>query len=73
VGVVATTCPTCGSIRISLGTRVLGTISLATRTVVFQNVLLLPPFLTASGPLTITVISPNGKGIWLDGVLASRF
>ena len=73
VGVVATTCPTCGSIRISLGTRVLGTISLATRTVVFQHVLLLPPFMTASGPLTITVISPNGKGIWLDGVFASRF
>ena len=72
VGVVATTCPTCGSVRISLGARVLGTISLTTRTVVFQNVLTLPAFPTASGPLTLTVISPNGRYVWIDGVLASR-
>ena len=72
VGVVATTCPTCGSVRVSLGTRVLGTISLTTRTVVYQNVLTLPPFRSASGPLTITVISPNGRFVWIDGVLAFR-
>jgi hypothetical protein len=72
VGVLVTTCPSCGTVRISLGGRVLGSIDLASPTVVHQQLLLLPRFPTASGDLTITVTSPDGRGVRIDGVLASR-
>jgi hypothetical protein len=72
VGVLATTCPSCGVVRITLGRRVLGTLSLASPTVLRQQLFLLPRFATASGDLTITVVSPNAHTVRIDGVLVSR-
>ncbi len=72
VGVVATVCPGCGVVRISLGGRVLGTLSLASPTVARRQLLLLPRSATSSGALTISVASPDTHAVRLDGVIVSR-
>ncbi|MGE0818201.1 MAG: TolB family protein [Candidatus Nanopelagicales bacterium] len=71
VGVLALTCPSCGRVRVSIGGKVVGTISLASATSSRRLVFL--PRLTnqLQGKVTLTVVS-SGKLVKIDGLATSR-
>ena len=71
VGIVATTCPTCGSVNVSLGGKVLGSISLTSPTTQRQQLLILSSFARRTGSLVIAVTSRSGLSVQLDGVAVS--
>ena len=71
-GVVAQTCPTCGSIAVYAGSTKLGTISLVSSTTKYQQLLMLP---VRSSVLTGTVsvrVTSSSKPVRLDGLAVSR-
>jgi CHAP domain len=72
VGIVASTCPTCGGVSVWVGKTRIGFLSLRSPTVATQQLLALPPFRLTTGTVTISVTSPNGTPVELDGVVLSR-
>jgi hypothetical protein len=72
VGVVATTCPGCGAVRVLVNGVSVGVISLVSPTTRYQQVLVLPPFSLRTGTVTLAVISPAGRPVQLDGVVLTR-
>lgn len=71
VGVLATVCPTCGTVELGVaGTRV-GRINLERSALAHQKVLVLPAFALRSGSLTVTSTT-TGKSIRIDGVITIR-
>ncbi len=72
VGVLATTCPTCGFLNVYVGTRKVGSISLTGPTLAYQQLRLLPRFPVTRGTLTLVVGSVPGRPVQLDGVLVSK-
>jgi len=73
VGILATTCATCGSVNVFVGSTAIGTINLVSPTTTHQTLILLPKLSRAvTGPLTIVVRSVTGRLVQLDGVLASK-
>lgn len=69
VGIVATTCPTCGKVDVFVGSTRIGRISLARGTkVVNRAVLLLPTFAARSGKIRIKVVT-SGRSVRIDGVV----
>ena len=73
VGIVATTCPTCGSVNVFVGSTAVGTINLVSATTSYQTLIMLPKLPAAvSGTLGVIVRSTTGKVVQLDGVLASK-
>jgi hypothetical protein len=73
VGVVATKCPTCGSVRVSIAGVVVGDIDLHSAVRHRQRLVMLPPIATLrSGKVAIKVTSPPGRLVQLDGMVLSR-
>jgi hypothetical protein len=72
IGIVATTCSTCGSVRVYLGSTLLRTISLKSATTVNKKLITVTTFpTTRTGTLTIKVYS-SGKKVIIDGLAISR-
>jgi hypothetical protein len=70
---VATRCPTCGLVAVYLGGKYIGAVNLASATTQRQAVLALPAQASVfSGTLTVTVRSPTGKGVQIDGLAVRR-
>lgn len=68
IAIVATTCPTCGSVKVYWGSTLLRTISLASTTTVNHQLITVKTFTSArTGTLTIRVISSSRKVV-IDGV-----
>jgi hypothetical protein len=73
VGIVATTCASCGSVYLFVGTTPIGAISLVSATPSYRTLLLLPRLpQSLTGTLMIVVTSATGKIVQIDGVLASK-
>ena len=72
VGILATTCPTCGSVRVLLGTKLIGAIDLSSPALAYQQLFVLPRFAVRTGTLTLVVGSADGKLVQLDGVAISK-
>lgn len=69
VGVLATTCPTCGVIDVYVGSTKIGRISLARgTTTVHKAALRLPAFSPRSGTVRIKVVT-KGRSVRIDGLL----
>jgi hypothetical protein len=71
VGVVATTCPSCGSVALYVGSTKIGSVSLRSATIHHKVIKLLPTFLLRSGTVSVKVLSA-GKSVGIDGLLLSR-
>jgi hypothetical protein len=70
--VVATTCPTCGTVKVYLGTTLLRTISLHSDTKVIGKVIPVKSWSALhSGTVRIKVVS-SGKKVIIDGLAISR-
>jgi len=69
VGVLATTCPTCGTITISVGNTKIGRVNLHASSTQRRVLRLLPPFSQRIGAVHITVTS-RGKRVQVDGVFS---
>lgn len=69
VGIVTTTCPTCGTVEILVGTRVIGRISLARGTATYNlKPILLPRFSARTGTVRVRVVT-SGKRVRIDGLI----
>jgi hypothetical protein len=71
VAIVATTCQTCGSIRVSIGSHVLGTINLHASATHYQQLFVLPRYSLRSGTVSVRSTS-SGKLVQIDGLVISR-
>jgi len=71
LALVATRCPTCGSVSIYSGTTLLRTINLAASTTIRQSLFLLPVVSTRTAAVSIRVTS-SGKLIQIDGLGVAR-
>jgi len=71
LALVATTCPTCGSVKVYLGSKLLKTVSLKSTATVNKKLITVYTFsAVTSGTLSITV-STSGKKVLIDGVVIS--
>jgi hypothetical protein len=68
VGIIATTCKTCGSVYIYVGSTRVGSISLYSAKTVARRVILLKPFVARAGAIKIVVTS-RLKSVQIDGVV----
>ncbi len=71
VGLLATVCPTCGKVDVSVGGTRIRRVSLERTTTTHQKVLLLPAFAATTGTVTITSVT-TGKSIRIDGLITAR-
>jgi hypothetical protein len=72
ISIVATTCPTCGSVKVYWGSTLLRTVSLVSSTTVNRKVISIATFTTVrSGTVTVKV-STSGRKVLLDGLAISR-
>ncbi len=72
LALVATTCPTCGSVRVYWGSTLLRSISLVSATTVTRRVITIATFPSArSGTVTIRVAS-SGRRVIVDGLAIRR-
>jgi hypothetical protein len=71
VALVATRCPTCGTVGVYVNGTKVGTINLYSATTVRQAVIALPPFSYRTGTVTLKVLS-SGKTVQVDGLGISR-
>ena len=71
IAIVATTCSTCGSIRVYLGSRLLKTISLRSTTTVNKRIFLVSTFTSlTAGTFSVSVYG-SGRKVYIDGVVLS--
>lgn len=71
VGVVATTCRTCGVVVVSVGGRRVGRVDLAAPAFRRRQVLMLPAFTRRFGTVTLKVVS-SGRLVQIDGLVLRR-
>jgi hypothetical protein len=71
VGVVATTCPTCGAIAVYVGRTRIGTVNLHAAATHRKVIKVLPKFRLRSGTVSVKVLS-SGKTVAIDGLVLSR-
>ncbi|HJQ04452.1 MAG TPA: hypothetical protein VJ872_03355 [Nocardioides sp.] len=71
VGVVATTCPTCGTVGVYVGGRLVGRISLVSSGTHNRVVKLLPSFTTRTATVSVRVLT-SGRLLAVDGLVASQ-
>ena len=71
VGIVATTCPSCGKVRILVAGQSVGVIDLTASSTHFRRTLLLAPFAYTTGTVKVRVIS-TGRTVQIDGLVISR-
>lgn len=72
LGVVATTCPTCGRLTMYVGTAKVGTISLQSAGTA-KRLLLLPRFTAARTGVVRLVVATRGKPVKLDALAVTAF
>ncbi len=72
VGIVATTCSTCGALGVYVNGALTATIDLQSPTTLYQQTLTVPAFTYRTGTLVLRVVSDTGKLVQLDGVALSR-
>ncbi len=73
IGVVATTCATCGSVSVWVNRVRVGVIDLSGPAVAYQQLVTFPRFAYTSGAtVTIVVTSAAGRTVQLDGIAVSR-
>lgn len=70
LGILATKCPSCGKVRVSVGATTIGTVNLANPTIAHRQVIALPRTPGMVGTVTITVIT-SGKTVSIDGLVVS--
>lgn len=69
VGVLATTCPTCGAVDVYVGSTRVGRVNLARgTTTLHRKALLLPAFGQRTGTVRLVVVT-SGRGVRIDGLL----
>ena len=68
VGIIATTCKTCGSVYVYVGSTRVGSISLYSARTVARRVLLVKPFVARAGAIKIVVTSRR-KMVQIDAVV----
>ncbi|WP_329482583.1 hypothetical protein OG555_10265 [Kribbella sp. NBC_01484] len=71
VAIVATKCPTCGSVRVYVNNVAVGTVSLYNAKLQYRAVIALPAFGYRSGTVVVKVTS-SGKLVQIDGLGTSR-
>ena len=71
IAVVATRCPSCGTVRVYVNAVSVGTVNLAASTTLRKSLIVLPRFSYRTGTVTIKVLS-SGKLVQLDGLGISR-
>ena len=72
IAIVATTCPTCGKVRVYWGSTLLRTISLYSATTINRKLITVKTFTSArTGTLTLRVAS-SGKKVVIDGLAIRR-
>lgn len=69
---VASTCPTCGTVAVYLGSRLLRTISLASRTTASQRVFTVAAWATLHAGIVTVKVSTTGRTVIIDGLGVSR-
>ena len=72
LGLVATTCPTCGKVAVWVNRTRVGIIDLASPTIAYQQLVALPRIAVTSGTVTLVVVSETGRTVQLDGLATSR-
>lgn len=71
LGIVATRCASCGTVRVFVGSRLIGTINLTRSVTRKEQLLMLPRFTFRTGAITIKTLT-SGKTIEIDGLVVSR-
>ena len=71
VGVVATTCRTCGKVEVSVGSTRIGTVNLHAAGTHHEVIKLLPAFRQRAGTITVTVLTAR-RNVTIDGLVISR-
>jgi hypothetical protein len=70
VGIVATKCPTCGTVALYVNNQLIGKANLAATTTQRKAVVMLPRFSYRTGTIVIKVLSA-GKTVTIDGVVVT--
>ncbi len=71
VAIIATTCPTCGSVSVYLGGGYVGSVSLTSTTTAYRRVLALP-LLASARTGTLVLSSRSAAFVSIDGVSLRR-
>ena len=71
LGVVATTCPSCGKVAVYVGSGRIGTVDLHAAGTHHRVLTMLPAFALRSGTVSVQVVT-SGKSVAIDGLLLSR-
>jgi hypothetical protein len=71
VGVVVTTCASCGKVALYVGSKLIGTVDLHSSTTRHRVVKLLPKFSLRNGTVKVKVLT-SGKSVAIDGLVVSR-
>lgn len=72
VAILATTCPSCGKVRVTVKGKSVGTINLYSSTTKRRQLLRLPHFPRRAGTVVLKVVSPQGKRVQIDGLALGR-
>lgn len=71
IAVVATKCPTCGTVGVYVGATLVGTVSLKSTTTIHRALIVLAPFSYRTGTVRLKVLTA-GKSVQIDGLGISR-
>ena len=71
IAVIATTCSTCGTVGVYIGTTLVGKINLRTPATHHRSILTLPVFSYRTGTITLKVLT-SGKSVQIDGLGIAR-
>lgn len=71
LAIVATKCPSCGSVRVYVGTKLITTVSLKASTTTHRALILIAPFANRTGTVVLRVAT-SGKSVQVDGLGISR-
>jgi hypothetical protein len=69
---VATTCSTCGTVKVYWGSTLLKTISLASSTTVYRKVFTITTFSAVKTGTVVIKVSTSGKAVMIDGLGVKR-
>lgn len=70
LAVIAATCATCGAVRVYIGSRYVGTVSLRAAATHYRQVLDLPTFPITSG--TVKLVTASKRLVQIDGLVIAR-
>jgi len=71
VTLLATRCPSCGTVGVYVGSALVGKVNLASATTQRQVLFAMAPFSYRTGTITVKVLS-SGRLVQIDGVALSR-